>query len=113
MTFLDEVDDADQIESAADRLAFLDATEFGTPGRWVTSAGAAADLSLLFNAPVSAEAGIAMADITMASPSAICRQADLPAGAAQGDRLTARGVVWRVRDIRPDGTGMTIIDLQR
>ncbi len=113
MPFLDEIDDADQIESAADRLAFFDVDEFATAAQWVTSAGAAESLSVIFNAPTADHAGLASVDITLSDPSALCRQADLPAGAAQGDQLFVEGAWWSVRELRPDQTGLVTIDLQR
>jgi len=113
MPFLDEIDDADQIESAADRLAYFDDDEFGTPAQWVTSAGVAADLTVIFNAPWDDEAGLATVDMTVAAPSAVCRQADMPSGAAQGDQIFIEGALWRARELRPDQTGLVTIDLQR
>ena len=59
MPFLDEIDDADQIESAADRLAFFDEAEFATPAQWVVSAGTATAVAVIFNAPPSDQAGLA------------------------------------------------------
>ncbi len=110
---LDEIDDADQIESAADRLAFFDTAEFATEAQWVTSAGAAVSLPVIFNEPPADQAGLASVDITLSDPSALCRQADLPAGAAQGDQLFVEGAWWSVRELRPDQTGLVTMDLQR
>lgn len=31
----------------------------------------------------------------------------------RGDRILARGVAYRVKDLRPDGQGMTTLDLEK
>lgn len=113
MPFLDEIDDADQIESAADRLVFFDGDEFGTPAQWVISAGTASEFVVIFNKPWGDEAGLATVDMNVADPSVICRQADIPSGAAQGDQVFIEGIWWSVRELRPDQTGLVTIDLQR
>lgn len=97
------------VESDADRAALLGVGEFGVPVVWQTADDQQTLLAGLFTAPW------ASSDyrLTALQPQLLCRSIDLPETAAQGDRVTARGVVWRVREIRPDGTGMTIIDLQR
>lgn len=32
---------------------------------------------------------------------------------ARGDGITARGTAYRVKDLRPDGQGMTVLELER
>lgn len=44
--------------------------------------------------------------ITLASSS-------VPSGAKEGTTVTVRGIAYKIRNIRPDGTGVTTIDLRK
>lgn len=100
-------------ESEDDRAAFFDEDEFATPVTWETATGETVELSGLWNAPVASEPGFATVEVTQALPSLVCRTRTLPASAAQGDRLFVEGAWWRAREIRPDATGLAVIDLER
>lgn len=100
-------------ETEDDRAAFFDEDEFATPVTWEAATGETADLSGLWNAPVASEPGLATVEVTQALPSLVCRTRTLPASAAQGDRLFVEGTWWRAREIRPDATGMAVIDLEK
>lgn len=101
------------VESDADRAAFLDPGEFGATGSYTPAGGAAVGLDGILDAPWLRIEGVAEAPITSASPSFLCRAADLPDGAAQGDAFALGGVTYAVRELRPDGTGMVLLDLER
>lgn len=49
---------------------------------------------------------------TRAEPQFLCAAASLPATAAQGDKLTVSTTDYRVREIRPDGTGIAFLTLE-
>lgn len=100
-------------ESEDDRAAFFDEDEFATPVTWETQAGGSVELLGLWNAPVASEPGLATVEVTQALPSLSCRTRTLPAAAAPGDRLFVEGTWWRAREIRPDATGMAVIDLEK
>lgn len=105
------------VESAADRAAFLDADEFGVEGTYTPAGGFGSTVVGIFERPHLNRAfgndGPALSD---AEPTFTCRSIDLPVGAAGGDcgdRMAIGADNYRVIDLRPDGTGMTLITLGR
>ncbi|TAK50239.1 MAG: hypothetical protein EPO23_03265 [Xanthobacteraceae bacterium] len=103
------------VESVEDRAAFFDPDEFGSAATYAKAAGGSAALNGLFTNPsTSVELGpVATID---SNPSFLCRSADIPAGAvggSGGDTLTIDAVIYQVLELRPDGTGMTRIELGR
>jgi hypothetical protein len=114
-TTLDALLEAEEagFESDDDRAAFFDEDEFATPVTWETATGDSVELPGLLNVPVDSESGFATVEVTQALPSLLCRTRTLPATAAQGDRLFVEGTWWRAREIRPDATGMAVIDLEK
>lgn len=51
-------------------------------------------------------------EIEGVKPQLTCQSADLPPGLADGDAVTAAGKSYTVAGIRPDGSGVTFIDLE-
>lgn len=104
------------VESAADRLTFLDADEFGVEASYTPSGGVNAAITGIFNDPhLEVIVGDA-APVADSQPTFTCRSADLPAAAAggdAGDTLAVDGITYQVADLQPDGTGMTVITLGR
>lgn len=102
------------IESATDRLTFLDTDDFGVEATYTPSGGVGTDLTGIYDGPtVQRDFGEAISMIG-AHPTFLCRTADVPAGAAggdAGDTLTIGAVTWRVTDLQPDSQGMTLIGL--
>jgi hypothetical protein len=94
------------LESDDDRASFL---AHGHRATWQTEAGESATFAGLWVGPWSA----GEFRLTGATPQLTCRSRDLPPGAGQGDRVFVATRWWRVREIRRDGTGMAIVDLQR
>lgn len=102
------------VESDADRAVYLNPDEFGTLALYTPAGGSAVEIAGIFDAPhLQIRMGDLDAGITSASPSFLVRSADLPAGAAQGagDTIDIGGTVYRVVEIAPDGTGMTLLVL--
>lgn len=50
-------------------------------------------------------------DIESTKPAAICRSADVP-GVKIGDSITVDGDVFTVINVKPDGTGVTVLALE-
>lgn len=103
------------VESAADRLAFLSADEFGVSATYVTAAGAEYPISGIFDAPVASHAmpggGV---DTLDAEPTFQCRSSDLPREASDGDagdELLIAGTAYGVVGVLSDGTGMSTLTL--
>lgn len=51
-------------------------------------------------------------DIEGASPRLTCASADLPADLAHGDSAVVGSTTYKVRNIQPDGTGITVLVLE-
>jgi hypothetical protein len=99
-------------ESAADRLSFLDADEFGVGASYVKDGGSAIDIEGIFDAEHQM-LGLGDGDIASVGPEFTCREADLPAGYGDGDEITIGSVLYFVRHSEPDGTGMVKLRLER
>lgn len=111
------------VETAADRLVFLDTDEFGASVVWTSEAGASAPFPAIFDneyrllisdlAPEGAEGS---------EPAIMCRTEDLPADAEQEDTLAITQLdeagasvavgSFKAVEFKPDGTGMTMVRLQ-
>lgn len=103
-------------ETAADRLAFLSADEFGATATYTPAGGAAApDIAGQFDDPFLAVAGAEVAGTADRRPTFFCRAEDLPGAAAGGDAgdtlAIDGGATYRVIGIEPDGTGMALLTL--
>lgn len=99
------------VESAADRAAFL--ADFGVVVTW-TRSGTPSTLTAIFDRPaILVDAG--EQTLIDRDASLICREADLPSGAAEGDPIAVAGetVTFLCQAIRPDGQGMASVDLRR
>jgi len=99
------------VESAADRAAFVNPDEFGSAATWTLAAGGQSSLNGVFSegAAPGVDRNAALAPRV---PAFFCRTADLPSGAAPGDKLTIGARAFRVLSILdPDATGMTAVDL--
>lgn len=102
------------VERASDRAAFLRTADFAVPGSYAAAAGGdpvAVDGILdagFLEAAERAGTGVATAEAAFT-----CRAADLPEAAAPGDVLTVDGEAFDILEIRPDGTGMAVVMLER
>lgn len=102
------------IESAADRLAFLSADDFGSAATYApTGGGSASTVYGIFDDEYVQTDLDAPAPVSGTSPRFTCRTADLTGGGAYDDTLTIGSTVYKVRVIRPDGTGMTTLWLEK
>ena len=101
------------VESADDRLAMLDPAEFGVRATWTAVAGGSATVSGILQDVAGLAQGIVETGYVTAGPSFLCRTADVPSNAAQGDALTIDSVAWKAVTLMPDGTGMTRVTLER
>lgn len=94
------------VESAADRLAFLDTDEHGVTATW-----GAASVPGIFDNEFTAIDGLGLpVAVDSAMPRFTCRTADVD-GITGGDPVTINGTGYTVRSVQPDGTGMTVLVL--
>ena len=100
------------IESAADRLAFLDTNDFAVTASWTVGV-ATATVPCIHERPAALGSAMANIGFPQANPTLVCRAADLPSGYAQGNAVTVDGYAYKVLDVLPDGTGMARVDLER
>lgn len=102
------------VESAADRLAFLDTDEFGVEATYTPAGGGASSTvkGIFDNTFIEADAE-AEVNVQASVPVFTCRTADLTSGGVFNDQLVISGVTYKAKIIRPDGTGMTSLFLEK
>ena len=89
------------VESATDLSAFVDTNDYGT-----TATFNSASISGIFeNEFVESDGGLE-AGIGYTVTRFICKTTDV-SGASFGDNITINSVTYSIREIRPDGTGMS------
>lgn len=98
------------IETAADRAAML--ADFGVSVTYTKAGGSPVSIVGIFDAPF---VGVIFdqADAADVVPRLRVRSADMPNGAAIADAVTVEAIEFSVKQIRPDGTGFTILDLAK
>lgn len=99
------------VESPADRLAFL--TDFNESATYTPTVGDAFALQGIFDVPfdLAGDDGVGPG-VASGAPQFHCRAIDLPAHPV-GDALAFGGTSYVVRRAEPDGTGMTILYLEK
>lgn len=102
------------IETAADRALFLSADDFGVEATYTPAGGGASSTvaGIFDDEYIDAEVG-GPVPVSGTSPRFVCRTADLTSGGSFGDSLVIGGSTYLVRVIRPDGTGMTTLWLEK
>lgn len=96
------------VETASDRAVFVNPAEFG-----VTATYGAASINGIFDSDYFAASVGAQVDIVGARLRFLCRTADLPGSAANGDSIVIAAVTYKVREIHHDGTGMTELVIEK
>ena len=92
------------VESDSDRAAFLDSDEFGASATWNSTTF---DVMFLSKYELAA---IFDVEIEANEVSAICRDSDI-SGIQREQTFTVNSTAYKVKDIQPDGTGMTTLIL--
>lgn len=102
------------VESAADRLSFVDEDEFAVEATYTAVGGSSSStVNVIFdNAFLELDVGSQVGAATV-QPMIECRSSDLTNGGKQGDTFVIDGVTYKARIIQPDGTGMTKIALEK
>ena len=103
------------VESADDRAAML--VDFGATVSWTRGAGGpVTTFTAIFDRPSLDVPGQEVALVDR-NPALLCREADLPSGAAEDDAVSVVDELGashslRCKLIRPDGTGFAVVDLK-
>jgi hypothetical protein len=100
------------VESADDRAIFVNVDDFGVAATYTPSGGSASTVNGIFDndfVEVDAGGGVAVA---LQQPRFHCRTADV-SSAAEGDALVVGGVNYTIRIVQDDGTGMTMLVLEK
>jgi hypothetical protein len=98
------------VESAADRLAML--SDFGQSVTYTVQGGSAATITAIFDAQfVEVDAG-GNVGVAYQQPRLMCRTADV-VNCTEGDSFVISGATYLSRIIQDDGTGMTMIVLEK
>lgn len=103
------------IESAEDRLVYLDVDAFGSEVTYRPAGNLSLTSQILgiFDAAhLSVDVGSAV-PVSSVNPVLHCRTADLTGGGKEGDRFTIDGTDYVARDVQSDGTGMTTVELEK
>ncbi|MCB9993119.1 MAG: hypothetical protein H6873_05630 [Hyphomicrobiaceae bacterium] len=101
------------IESAADRAAFISTDDFAETISWTPEGGSATDVAGILDLGERVADPFGGGSVQVAEARLICREADLPSGAAQGDAATIRSGSYLVREILPDGTGIAEVRFEK
>ena len=99
-------------ESSTERAVFFEADGFGVSATYTPAGGSASTINGIFDdafEPIDAGGFVAVAS---SSPVFHCQTSDVSA-AAEGDALTVSGTNYTIRVVMDDGTGMTMLQLEK
>lgn len=98
------------VESAADRLAML--VDFGQSVTYTVQNGSPATITAIFDAQfVEVDAG-GTVGVAYQQPRLMCRTSDV-VNCTEGDTFVVSGTTYLSRIVQDDGTGMTMIVLEK
>lgn len=99
------------VETADDRLIFLDVDDFGTTASYTVQGGSAVNITGIFdNEHIEVDA-TGTVGVSVQQPRFMCRTADV-SSATEGDDITINSVAYKIRVVQDDGTGMTNLLLE-
>ncbi len=100
------------VESAADRLIFLDVDDFGTTASYTVQGGSPVNIIGIFdNEFIEVDSG-GTVGVAIQQPRFLCRTSDV-SSAAESDAKTIIAVPYTIRIVQDDGTGMTTLVLEK
>ena len=98
------------VESAADRAIFFGVDDFGITATYTRGATPSTVIGIFDMAYVTVD--VAEVGYASAEPEFLMQSSQVPSGAVPGDTLTVNSTAYIVRNIEPDGTGVTRLRLQ-
>jgi hypothetical protein len=99
------------VETDLERAVFFEANDFGVSAIYTPAGGDPVTIEGIFDdrhEEVDAGGGV---PFSITSPQFHTRTADVP-GALEGDTLEIGGIVYTIRVVMPDGTGLTMLQLE-
>jgi hypothetical protein len=100
------------VESADDRAVFLSIDDFGVAATYTPTGGSASTVNGIFdNDIVEVDAG-GNVQMAIRQPRFLCRTSDV-SSAADGDALNVNSTAYTIRVVDHDGTGMTVLALEK
>ena len=98
------------VETAADRAALFEIDDFGIVAYYLRGRITHRVIGIFDNIYVTVD--IAEVGYASAEPEFLMQSSQVPSGAVQGDTITINSIAYIVRNIEPDGTGITRLRLQ-
>lgn len=98
------------VETAADRAAFV--ADFGQVATYTVVGDLPVSITGILDAAFLAPAENMGTGLASREGALLVRSAELPDDASPGDAVSVAGAAYVVREIQPDGTGMTVLLLE-
>lgn len=99
------------VESAADRLALL--VDFGEAVTWSVSGDPVSFTAIFDNGTREQVRYAEELAVQVRAAQLTMRDEDVPPAGTVGDGITVRAKAYFAKSIQPDGTGMTIVALEK
>lgn len=94
------------VESAADRAAFFNTDEFGASATVTPNGSPSRTINVIFDAAARDEVGVILAGTQITA-----RTSDT-SDLADGDAVVVNGETYTLREVRADGTGVSLLILE-
>jgi hypothetical protein len=98
------------IETDAERAIFLNTDEFAVIATYTPDGGSAVSINGIFDNAYDEIEG-PHAGLETSNPAFTCLSSDV-SSAAHGDTLLVNSLTYTVAGVKPDGTGMTTLELE-
>ena len=100
------------VETDADRRLFVDADEFAVSVSWNYRSRTATFTAIFDDQYLLLSSEFVDAGAEGSAPQILTVSSDVPAHGEHDDVITISAKHYRVAEIKPDGTGMTVVRLQ-
>ncbi|MBG1232976.1 hypothetical protein F8B91_11595 [Aestuariivirga litoralis] len=96
-----------------DLAVFFNTDEFAKPATYQAKTGGAVTIQVLFDKAWMNLADMASVGVSTVNPMARAKTADLLDGGSAGETLVIASTTYQIRDVQPDGQGVTTLELQK
>ena len=94
-----------------DLTAFFSTDDFAVTATWTPDGGDPTTVTGIFDNEYIEDIGGGEVDIEATHPMFLVKTADVP-NVAQGDQLFVNDLYYRIVNVQPDGTGLTVLILE-